>query len=420
MFAMIRSLLILSLLPLLAFAVNAQEQAANCPHITVSGPSGFPPPGEPYRFTAEVKTKNAELLPTLRYVWNVSPGTISKGQGTLAIEVSLQQPTPLTATLEVIGLPYGCSTSASETVIICLAPTAIKLDEFTVPIFQIEPSRIERIRTETIAQPSAQLYVHVSVGGNGDAKTRQDDFLQSVTSAALDASRITFVNVHSAAEFIRIWLVPAGASPPTCENCGKGVDDPANARSCPAITVLSPAEVVAPGESGHFRATVNPPQGDLAYTWTLQGAADIVSGQGSADLQFQMREFDLYDYELPIKATLNINGLPAGCPFSVSETYALAIDPSPVILGEISKPPYRLDTDLISTLERTFAIHSSSQIYIIVYAKGADTNGIVRNIKKQVSDRKLDISRLTFITSEQKFTKVSVFLVPPGSTPPAP
>src|SRR5688572_27473989 len=125
---------------LFSLSPYGQETVSSaCPLITVNGASGIPDPGGRMIFTATITggAPSADIV----YEWSVSHGTIAKGQGTHVIEVALPKAETITATLRVKGLPSDCSGTASETVTMCPAPTATKLDELTGPIARIEASR---------------------------------------------------------------------------------------------------------------------------------------------------------------------------------------------------------------------------------------------------------------------------------------
>jgi hypothetical protein len=410
-----RLLFVIAILLATSSAIVGQQIADDrCPIIDVEGPSAVPRPGEPMVFSARVDTKGNVL--DLKYQWDVSHGVIASGQGTLQITV-MSDALSITANLRVDGVPKGCTDLASESFHYDPVPAAVKLGEFAMLLSAIDPSRLENLRNQIRSDPRSIIWVFV--GSKSDRRSQEQiDDLGRVDLSNHGAVRVIYNDVKSEKEFVEIWRAPAGADPPVCENC---LDAPTNkSPSCPTITVTSPAGVIAPGELGHFTATIDPPKSKLGYTWSMKGSADIVSGQGTTAMQFQMRKFDWKSYDLPIIATLTVSGLPAGCPYSVSETFALSIDPHTTIIGEILKPPYSLDRDLMNEVDRNLRDNSHAQIYIIVRSNKTESDSIIRNIKNQASSKKFDLTRLTFITAEEKYTKVSIFLVPAGADAPTP
>ena len=138
-----------------AFAQNSSP----CPTVSVSGPEDLVRPNENMSFTAKVEGINLEKV---RYLWTVSNGTIVSGQGTLFLKVL---PTdlvePITATLDITGLPDNCTKSASASVAIS-GPTCFaskKLDEFSLQPPRIRKDRIDYLINELNNDPTAIAYI---------------------------------------------------------------------------------------------------------------------------------------------------------------------------------------------------------------------------------------------------------------------
>jgi hypothetical protein len=87
------------------------EKYPSCPYITPSGEDSVSP-GTRTWFSVDLNGGDANAVPT--YKWYVSAGKISKGQGTPSIVVDttgLKAGETVTATIDVGGLPRGCSYS---------------------------------------------------------------------------------------------------------------------------------------------------------------------------------------------------------------------------------------------------------------------------------------------------------------------
>ena len=86
-------------------------KAQNCPGIAVYAYTDEITEGDTLIFTC--KTEN--LTAIVKYNWTVSSGTIVSGQGTARIYVSTTEASGqfITASVELIGLPEKCSTTAS-------------------------------------------------------------------------------------------------------------------------------------------------------------------------------------------------------------------------------------------------------------------------------------------------------------------
>ena len=113
------------------FSIFAQTQnSVNCPKIIVTGPLSVVPPGEAMTFTANIKDFD---LTKIEYKWTVTGTNILSGQQTSVINVDTRDilDKPITATVEIQGLPQGCNNSASETGIIAPPhPLPTMFDEF--------------------------------------------------------------------------------------------------------------------------------------------------------------------------------------------------------------------------------------------------------------------------------------------------
>jgi hypothetical protein len=93
----------------LQFLPTAADGADKCPSITVTGVAEEGPSA---LFSANVTSLNENLT----YVWTVSAGTITTGQGTLQISVAAADGSTVTATVEVGGVLASCPATASATV----------------------------------------------------------------------------------------------------------------------------------------------------------------------------------------------------------------------------------------------------------------------------------------------------------------
>jgi hypothetical protein len=155
-----RNLFISSILILIFCVVNFPQtnETSPCPTINLLGPAGISDADEPIVFTAAL-SKEAEKF-NLKYVWTVSTGEIAEGQGTLALKV-LQKDfhETLTASLEIIGLPKQCESTASVSVYICRPLNFVQIEEFSIPASQIDKVRLDNLLNELQNQPATIAYI---------------------------------------------------------------------------------------------------------------------------------------------------------------------------------------------------------------------------------------------------------------------
>jgi hypothetical protein len=267
-------------------------------------------------------------------------------------------------TAKIGGLPVGCSNEASEAVAIHRAPEAIKLDEFRGPLSQIQQSRIEFIKALIINNPSSQLYVFVGFrqGRIEEKRQRVSEFSTAMSSALhRNESRATYYDVVSDSEFLQIWNEPAGANPPTCDDCGGRTDrHTGGSRSCPAIEVEGPSRVPRPNEPIVFSArigSVTKMDLDLKYHWDVSHGT-ITLGQGTMSITVSS---DIGS----VTATLRVDGLPQGCSNIASESIQYDPPPSPVKLEQFTGGLSELKKERLIPVVDAANQNPSAQIYIL-------------------------------------------------------
>ena len=114
----------------IAFFINLLVHAQDpCSPITVTAPSEVQP-GVELIFNATISVDN-----NITYNWSVSNGSISAGQGTAIIKIDTKGLAGeyITATVDIGGLPRGCSTSSSATAYVMegAKPTLLVMGEYT-------------------------------------------------------------------------------------------------------------------------------------------------------------------------------------------------------------------------------------------------------------------------------------------------
>lgn len=208
-----------ALLFLLSVVCSAQEQTgSNCPTVSITGPSGIIPAGKISTYTASIDGKGKELK--LEYVWSVSSGNIVAGQGTSTIDIREPNGSCITATVEIKGFPESCPTTASEWACGDPAPRPVKLDEFVGSLAKVRTERFIEAFDKAKNDSYAQVYIFISGTrrnpGSSISKKRQILMNRIKVTCRYDTERVTFVDVDNKHDDrVTIWLVPAGATPPT-------------------------------------------------------------------------------------------------------------------------------------------------------------------------------------------------------------
>jgi len=197
------------------------DKISPCPTIDVTGPAGIPNPDEPILFTASL-SKEAEKF-NLEYKWTVSGGEIIGGQGTLAVR-ALQKNLgeTLTLTLEVIGLPEKCEKTSSESMSICVGYTLELLDEFSIAAFQIDKARLDNFTARLQNNPSAMAYIIEKFErktSRNAIEQKNQKILNYLKTKGVQRDYIVLLNALTDKNLTQFVLVPAGASPPICDDC---------------------------------------------------------------------------------------------------------------------------------------------------------------------------------------------------------
>jgi hypothetical protein len=297
------SLLLLSLL-LAALSVSGQVNS-QCPTITVFGPDGIVDPGDVVPFKVTVKPTESKLT----FNWTVSRGTIAEGQGTPTIKVRVGQDDPdVTATVKIGGLPQECVNVASETVTDLLGgePIRVRVDTFSLPLSTISDRRFQIVGEAITDNPTSQFFVFVPT--DNSIRETLISRLEKSVHKVIDRSHITFVETDGKNKIIEIWLVPPGATPPTCEECEISRKD-STAQDCPILTVRGPTEVAHPSDLISFRLDSTTLSQNVQLFWTVS-AGTIESGQWSREIKVRVPSETSAEM---IKAVLNVSGLSKEC-----------------------------------------------------------------------------------------------------------
>ncbi|MBK6750523.1 MAG: hypothetical protein KA956_09600 [Pyrinomonadaceae bacterium] len=206
-----------------------------CPVIKVDGPDRALNVGEQLTFTASV---GGSVDAT--YNWTVSAGTIVSGQGTRSINVATDRSvagTSLTATVEISGNSWmpACSTTASDSVIFELWPTARLVDEFRTAGNNCEEgfARLDSFLIELNINPNDQgvIVIYSDTAEPDSGRRRKLSLTNYIKMRQFDQTRLTFTDASLMKDAkTQFWLVTAGADMPTPEAGDGPIDTPKEAK----------------------------------------------------------------------------------------------------------------------------------------------------------------------------------------------
>ncbi len=208
---------------ILTFCVFAFGQNANCPTISVTGPASVVLPGENMTFTANVSGVD---LNKIEYKWSLEKGKIVEGQGTPVITISTEglKDTTTTVTVEIKGLPAGCTNTASETSIMgCGGTYPILFDESELSSLLRNWTKLGNLISELEDNPNDTAYfiIYPHEKDSPDSiKITLNHIKNYLTANKINSDRLVFVMMDSGGyesdnSVIKIWRVPVGAQPPS-------------------------------------------------------------------------------------------------------------------------------------------------------------------------------------------------------------
>ena len=183
---------------------------------------------------------------------------------------------------------------------------------------------------------------------------------------------------------------------------------------CPEISLIGPAALISQGEKLKFTLTVSPVEKELPlkYVWRVTGGK-IVTGQGTTSIEVTREE-------LSLTVTVEVLGLPHGCPHTFSERGWFEPPPAAIKVGV-----WKYGSDL-SPLQRFvigMAAAAGDQGYIFIVKGPAATPESLNRLRQTVIDHSpkdgaLYSPRITLVDAEGPEELVELWRVPPGASNP--
>ena len=169
-----------------------------------------------------------------------------------------------------------------------------------------------------------------------------------------------------------------------------------------------------PGEpvkyTSELKGTIPP---NIKYRWSIDKGR-IVDGQGTPVLTVIFQNAG----DANVTATLDVIGLPRGCPNRVSELYAIAIDPGFIVVDEFTIAVTKIDK---KRLDHLFSSRANDDfVYIIEYFPPKTSQRTIDRKLRLTSDyltirKKIPGSEFKILTGRDSPLRTKYYLVPPGS-----
>jgi hypothetical protein len=187
--------------------------------------------------------------------------------------------------------------------------------------------------------------------------------------------------------------------------------------ACPSIDVIVPAGIVEPGRLETYTAAVSGANQDLKYFWKVN-AGEVKSGQGTRTIEVQRADSRL-------TVTVDIEGLPGGCPSSASDSSVLEYAPQPAKVGTLYSLEKGNSKKKLQEFADEIAKYPDNQAYII-FGSGANTSSSdVESRERKLLEyltklmNPFDRSRFTLVRSGGKADVIELWRIPPGADNPA-
>ena len=191
---------------------------------------------------------------------------------------------------------------------------------------------------------------------------------------------------------------------------------------CPTISVYGPDRLIPIGENMTFTSKIEGfDLSKVGYKWSVTGGK-IVSGENTSVLTATLLPDML---GMTTTATVEISGLPAGCPYiaSTSEIICHPRHPENKLIDEFSVNVSYLPKDKLESLKTELSNDSTAKNYIIEKFKHGTPQEF---IKKRIADIYLFFYENSLISSEQIVVQIfydnknltQFWIVPDGAEAP--
>jgi hypothetical protein len=149
--------------------------------------------------------------------------------------------------------------------------------------------------------------------------------------------------------------------------------------ACPKIGITGPSERTRPGDKAVFTVTVPGEEpGKFKYNWHVS-AGSIEGGLDSPTLTVRSANAP----GTTITATVEIEGLPAGCPNTASEGASVQGCGDPAVFDEYERIPFRVEKKWLKNAVIKFRGQAGSRLLFTIYRP---RNTVTKSDKKREAD----------------------------------
>ncbi len=196
--------------------------------------------------------------------------------------------------------------------------------------------------------------------------------------------------------------------------------------NCPTVSVTGPPAVVQPGETMTFTANVSGVDlNKIEYKWSLD-KGKIVEGQGTPVITISTEGLE----DTTTTVTVEIKGLPSGCPNTVSETSIMGCGGHyPILFDESELSSLWTNSAKLNAFISELENNPNDTGYFIIYAYEKDSPDELKikqdYIRNYLIANKIKPERLVFVMMnsdgyEIDNSMIRIWRVPVGAEPPTP
>jgi hypothetical protein len=188
---------------------------------------------------------------------------------------------------------------------------------------------------------------------------------------------------------------------------------------CPFIALKGPAGILREGELITYTLLVDLRGGtyEPTYEWSIS-AGKIISGQGTKKIEVR-RQGDR------LTTSVQISGLPAGCPSNASETANWTPAPQPVKVGVVRGLELKQDLESLDSFAEALNDNPNNQGYIFIGHPTSTSQQRMSKREQELADALTDKlrsypnrSRITIVRHENAQDLAEFWRVPPGAENP--
>ena len=188
---------------------------------------------------------------------------------------------------------------------------------------------------------------------------------------------------------------------------------------CPAISVTGPTGITKPGDNMIFAVKVDTNQREkLSYHWWISKGA-MVKGQGTAAITVK------HDCRSAnVTATVEVKGLPEGCPSGASETAGVSegCGGLPELIDEYGPISFQKEKLHLDNVVVKLRNGDDQRIVFVIYRQKNSQMTAIRKrstvIAKYLKNRGVSKKKFTFVYGKNSTHMTKIWVVPEGADMP--